>query len=51
VSSAAEAAVIVTAVLCGGTIESTVTGEGYDAIGQIETETAVQDTSDMQMAV
>jgi len=35
VSSAAEAAVIVTAVLCGGIIESTVTGEGYDALSQI----------------
>ena len=51
VSSAAEAAVIVTAVLCGGTIESTVTGEGYEALGQMEADAVVPETSDMQMAL
>ena len=48
VSSAAKAALIVAAVLCGGTIESTVTGEGYEALGQME---EVPETSDMQMVL
>jgi len=51
VSSAAEAAVIVTAVLCGGTIESAITGEGYDTLSRADLSEIDAEPEDMQVAV
>jgi len=51
VSSAAEAAVIVAAVLCGGTIESAITGEGYDTLSRADLSEIDAEPEDMQVAV